>query len=122
MAIRRPQRRYNKTPMRRKEVNAPGGASQITRRTPIIPDPGAAAGNTIPVVLTSPCSLNGVPQFLATVAAAPAAPVSAVMTTPLLCTLTYSGAPTSPLVIPFEDPALRNNAGGYVQPGTYTFP
>lgn len=108
-------RRYNKTPSRRK---VPGVGAQAIRgtRTPIIPTFGVVAGSTIPVTFDQPVIVKGLPDFQGDTGVSP---LSVVVDSATQITLTYNTAPTDPFTVSFEDPAVRNNAGGYVQPGEY---
>lgn len=108
------RRRYNKTPQRRK---IPGVGAQTYRgvRTPIGIVSGDATGDVATVVFDQPVILKGLPGWTDvngdTV-------VSAVMTDPVTCEMTFSGAAGTPLTIPFEDPGIRNSVGGYVRPAS----
>jgi hypothetical protein len=74
--------------------------------------------NTKVVVFDQPVILKGVPKF--TVGGN--LPTAAVRGPENTVTLTFAAAPAAPLVVPFEDPAVRNIAAGYVLAGTYADP
>lgn len=111
------RRRYNKTPQRRK-IPGVGAQTQRGHRTPIniVSADGTLAVLTI--VFDQPVILNGLPGWLG---AGGEHVISAVMTDPVTCEMTFSATVTSPVVIPFEDPAIRNNVGGYVRDSGTTF-
>ena len=81
---------------------------------------GGVETTVITVNLSVPCSLNGVPQYL-TVGANGALPVSAVMSSPSQVALTYAAtqAASTLLTVPANDPALRTQTGGYVNPTSF---
>lgn len=118
--IRRPQRRYNKNPARRKQESGPGGANKLTQRTPIIPVFSATTTTFQTVTFDQAVIVAGTPALFdsssPTITATDIESLS-----PTSVKITWSAAPTAAATWPFEDPAIRNNAGGYVQPGQYTF-
>ena len=113
------QKRYANTAARRKTISGLGAANRVGTRVPLVPTLGAHSTNSITLTFPDPVVLAGIPNYSngsITVNAA-------VRGTPNTVTLTGSGNWISsiPLTIPFEDTAIRNSQGGYVQPGTYTF-
>lgn len=83
-----------------------------------------AAASTVTITFDQPVSLMKtiVPQYAVDVAGPPVPePVSAVMTSPTVMVLTYSGAvaTATELTIPVQDAAIRNAAGGYVADTTF---
>jgi len=115
------KKRYANTAARRKAISGVGAANERGRRTPIVPEFSAPTGNNVTVTLDQAVSLKGFPAI--TDASTPSITVNAaVQTAPNEIVLTFNAAPTGAILVPFEDPAIRNNVGGYVQPGTYLFP
>jgi len=109
------RKRYPNTVDRRK-VSAIGSSSRLARRTPI-EITGATPGDTTVVTFDQAVILSGIPQWPNNSGHVPTA---AVLTGPAEVTLTYpTPDTTTSFVVPFEDPAVRNGAGGYVQPGTF---
>ena len=66
-------------------------------------------------------NLSGVPKYTTSIEGVTA--ISAAMTSPNTLVVTFSAAITAAtnLVIPFEDPAIRNSSGGFANPGTFPF-
>lgn len=96
-----------------------GAANRLGSRTPLVPTLGAHSTNSITLTFAEPVVLKGIPNYSngsITINAA-------TRPTPNTVQLVGSGNFISsiPLTIPFEDPAIRNMAGGYVQPGADTF-
>lgn len=110
----RQKRSYNKTPSRRR-VPGVGAQTQLTRRTPIGINSFTHTTDTGTVTFDQPVILTGLPGWTD---AASHTVVSAVMTSPTVMTIVFSGTITTPVSIPFEDPAVRNSAGGYVRPAS----
>jgi hypothetical protein len=109
--------RYKNATLRRQQTS-PGTANQRPRRTPIVPTVGAISGSTLPVTFPEAVVYSGIlPGWTTTTRSV----IAVAVTSPTTVTLTFSGSlvGTSPLTIPFEDPAFRNQIGGYVQPGAY---
>lgn len=121
MAIRRVSVHGNRGASARKQGGGLGGQNRTTIRTPILLDEQSAATTTVTVIFNQAVILKGVPQYSATVGGGPALPVSAALAAPDELTLVYGANVTGPLIVPFEDPGVRNLAGGYVQPGSYSF-
>lgn len=120
--ITRPRRRYKNRAAFRVMTPAPGAENRLTRRTPIVPESVDGTTNTVTITFPMPVILDGIPQYSGTVGGSPETPTAAALTSPTTLELTYSGTVTDPIVIPFEDPHVRNLAAGYVQPGSYSFP
>lgn len=115
------KKRYANTAARRKPAAGVGDANRIGSRTPIIPSVGAPASTSVTITFTEPVILKGFPAVFDT--STPTITVNnATRPTPTTVVLTFNAAPTGAITWPFEDPAIRNQVGGYVQPGGYTFP
>lgn len=99
-------------PARRRKLNPPQSG------TPILITLAERAGITLALVFDQPVILSGTPAYTCGAVTA----VSAVMDGDNAVTITFSGALTAgtPVVIPFQDPAIRNSSGGYVTPNTIT--
>ena len=82
--------------------------------TPILAQSVSASGSVLTIVFNQAVTLKGVPQY--TVDIVGATPVSAVMTSPTVVTITYSAAilGVTTVTIPYEEPAIRNTSGGFV--------
>lgn len=111
------RRHYNKSASRRK-VQAVGGQFNRPRRTPIEITSATSnmiTPNNVSVVFNQVVyytgTLPGWTVLLKTVTAV-------IRISPTTFTLSFSGAivATDLINIPFEDPAFRNAAGGYVHP------
>ena len=92
-------------------------ASRIeTRPTPIKVLSVAAATTMLTVTFDQAVALTGVPQYA--VDPAGPTPVSAELTSPTTLKITYSAsiATITAVTIPYEDAAIRNPRGGFVQP------
>jgi hypothetical protein len=119
--IRGNNRRYKNRALRRTANIGPGGDNRITMRTPVVPTIGKPSTSHCTITLDGPVTVTGLPAYHDN--ASPAHTVSAIhQTAPNVVVLDFTGNCSTTLTIPFEDPCLRNQAGGYVQPGTYTFP
>lgn len=115
------KKRYANTVARRKAAAGVGDANRIGSRTPIVPSLSAPGGSAVTVTFTEPVVLKGYPAVFDT--STPTITVNAATRpTPTTVVLTFNAAPTAAVTWPFEDPAIRNMVGGYVQPGGYTFP
>ena len=111
------RKRYNKTPQRRK-IPGVGAETERTRRTPINIDSAVGALAVLTVVFDQPVVLKGLPGW---VGAGSEVVISAVMLDAVTCEMTFGATVTSPVSIPFEDPGIRNTAGGYVRASEATF-
>ncbi len=113
-SMNRQQRRYNLTPQRRK---IPGVGAEATRprRTPILVNSFSHSTITGTVTFNQAVVLSGIPNWPDN---SGHLPISAVMASPTVMTVVYDGSIATPVTIPFEDPAIRNNAGGFVRPGS----
>ncbi len=99
----------------------PGGRSSVkraTRNRPAMATPiklvsWAISTTVITLTFDQPVSLNGVPQYHTEL---PPTPLSATRPTPTTVAITFSAtqASATELYVPVEDPAIRNNSGGYV--------
>ena len=85
---------------------------------PIQVGPWTASGVVLTIEFGQAVSLNGVPQY---VTGSGALPVSAALTGPTTLAVHYpAGTPAiTTYTIPFQDPAVRNASGGYVNPGSF---
>lgn len=120
-AFTKQNRRYNKNPQRRK---IPGVGAEATRprRTPIIPTiPPRATSAVVIVTFNVPVIVKGLPGWTGPTAQHV---ISVVQNSPTQLTLTFSASIITEtlITIPFEDPAIRHMAGGFVQPGQYESP
>lgn len=112
-------RRYNKNPSRRK-VAGVGGETYRGRRTPIVPvTVGPHSTSDVPIVFNGPCFL--VAGYTPGLHVGSFACTGATQTSPTIITFHFGGLGpwTGDVTIPFEDPSVRNLAGGYMQPGVY---
>lgn len=110
------RKRYPNSVARRK-VSGVGAEARLARRTPITPNMTAGTTSTATVEFGQPIILSGIPQYLSSNSTLP---VSVSLLTTTSITLVYPlGSAIVSVSIPFEDPAVRNNAGGYVIPGIY---
>lgn len=117
MSLKTP-RRYNKTPSRRK-VQGVGAQTLRGRRTPIKPTFGIPSTTHVQVTFDQPVIYTGIlPGWVGPTGQTV---VSLVIDDPLNVTLAFSSAVAggTDVTIPFEDPAFRNNAGGYVLAGDF---
>jgi hypothetical protein len=118
--IRGKNRRYGGQALRRSANIGPGGANRIGTRTPLVPSIGTPASTSQTITFTQPVVLKGVPAWYDT--STPTITVdSATRPTPTTVVLVWNAAPTAALTVPFEDPSIRNMAGGYVASGNFTF-
>jgi hypothetical protein len=118
--IRGKNKRYKGSALRRKANIGPGGENRLTRRTPIIPTTFDDGSATVLVTFDQAVILTGFP--IVTDLSTPSITVNAAsQPAPNQVQLIFNAAPTVAVAWPFEDPAVRNMVGGYVQPGTYTF-
>lgn len=108
------RKHYNKTPMRRK---IPGVGAETYRgtRTPIGIVGADGVAEVVTVQFDQPVILKGLPGWTDN---GSETVIAAVATGPDTIELTFSGSATTPLTIPFEDPGIRNSAGGYVRPAS----
>jgi hypothetical protein len=108
------RRRPNKKSRRKNsEQNQPNLSARI------LIDDASVNGTVLSLTFDQAVRLDGTPQFLTNVDGP--VPVSAVMTSPCHCEVTFDGdisAATS-LILPFRDPAIRNSIGGYVVSNTF---
>jgi len=105
-----------RTPRRaRRERNPRVNRPQPTAPINIISAIKSAAQLTI--VFNQPVSVRGVPQY--TVNAAGATPQTVGILSATSITIVYSAdiSLADELTIPYEEPAVRNSSGGFVNPG-----
>lgn len=111
------KRRYKNQTMRRAVRTGPGTSNMKPPATPIVPV-FVHVGSTLTVTFPEPAVYSGIlPNYTNN-----ARTVTAVsITSPTTATITFNGTTAATAtVVPFQDPAFRNMAGGYVQPGSYT--
>ena len=108
------RRHYNKTPSRRK-VPGVGAENERGRRTPIGIVSASHALGVLTVTFDQPVILKGLPGWTDNGGHVITA---AVMTSATVGSFTFDGTVATPLTIPFEDPGIRNSAGGYVRPAS----
>lgn len=114
------QKRYANTVNRRKAAAGVGASNRIGSRTPIAITAVADGSATTAVTFDQAVILKGVPGW--TDASSPTITVtSAALTGPAEVTLIWNAAPTVAINIPFEDPGIRNSAGGYIRDSGFTF-
>lgn len=119
--IRSQNRRYKNASLRRTANIGPGGENQVTRRTPLVPTLTDVDVATLTVDFDSPIVVSGVPAIIDNGKATTHTTTIETLS-PTSVAITFNAAPTGPLQWPFEDPGIRNAAGGYVQPGVYALP
>ncbi len=114
------QKRHANTAARRKTIAAPGAANRTGSRTPIaITDFGDGSATTVVTFDQAVILAGDVGWFDSS---SPTITVnSAEQTGPAEVTLVWNVAPTVAITIPFEDPGIRNNVGGYVRDSGFTF-
>ena len=103
---------------RRTQANNPVNNPQSTTAIGIAS--ATAVGSVLTLVFNQPIALNGTPEYTTDIVGATA--VSAVMTNATTVAITFSAAiaAATEVVIPYEEPAVRNASGGFVS--TSTFP
>lgn len=111
------RKRYPNSAARRKLNAGIGAVAHPYFRTPIHATFGTDGATTLVITLDQPVSLVGVPQYTDN---ANQLPTAAAITGPQEVTLTYANATANDFTVPFQDMAIRNNAGGFVLAGTYT--
>lgn len=109
------KKRYPNVTSRRK-IPSIGSQAQRFEQTPITIVSVTLGTSTVVEFDQAVPVLKGIPQYASQLGALPTA---AAKTAPNEITLTYAVAPTS-IVVPFEDPGVRNGGGGYVSPGTFS--
>ncbi len=114
------KKRYANTAARRKTIAGVGAANQRGRRTPILITDFADGSATTLVTFDQAVILDGLPGWTDT--SSPTITVNAAtQPAPNQVQLVWNAAPTVAISIPFEDPAIRNNVGGYVRNTGVTF-
>lgn len=113
----RPTRRYNKNPARRK-VPGVGAENRIGTRTPVVigsANPLTAPNVIVEVQFDEPCFYTGI--LPAWTGPAGQTVVSVTVIDALNIRVTFSATLTTAdeITIPFEDPSVRNQSGGYVR-------
>jgi hypothetical protein len=94
----------------------------VNRPVPTVPIgivSATKATTTITVVFNQPVGLKGVPAYTTNISGVTV--LSATLSSPTTLVLTFSAsvATATSLIIPFEEPAIRNASGGYANPGTF---
>jgi hypothetical protein len=121
MAIQRPKRRYNKGPTRRKAQTGLGAANQIGARTPITMNLGKFTSNDCTATFDQPVVIAEIPGWFDT--SSPTIVVEGIeQIDATSAKVTFNAPATGAITVPFEDPGIRNNAGGYLVPGSVTVP
>jgi hypothetical protein len=121
MAIQRPKKHYNKNPIRRRVQATGGAANQLGSRTPIDFAMGSSTTTTNTVTFNQPVVINGIPAWFDT--SSTTITVTGIsQLTATTAAVTWNSAPSVAITVPFEDPAIRSRTGGYVLPGSHTFP
>ena len=94
----------------RPTVNVPPMVAPITVTNMVV------STNKLTVTFDQVVGLEGVPQYMTELAPTP---VSATKTGPTTVEITYSATIAAALavIVPFEDPAVRNASGGFVNAG-----
>ena len=107
---RTPNTRFNR---RKNTANRPVPA------VPIAIASATKSGAVATIVFNQPVALKGVPALTTNLPGITA--TAANLTNPTTLALTFSAAITAATSfnISFEDPALRNASGGYLNPGTF---
>jgi hypothetical protein len=114
------QKRYANTAARRKATSGVGAANQRGRRTPIAITAAIDGSATVTVTFDQAVILDGTPGWTDT--STPTITVnSATQSAPNEIVTIWNAAPTVAISIPFEDPAVRNNVGGYIRDSGFTF-
>lgn len=114
------QKKRNKDAARRKQATGPGSANQLTQRTPVIMGLSTPTVNAQTATFNQPVVVNGTPGFFDT--SSPTITVSSVdVLSATTVRINWSAAPTAAITVPFEDPAIRGFAGGYIPYGQVTF-
>lgn len=111
-------RRYNKNPQRRK-VPGVGAENMLARRTPIGVDSvifGGSPGSTCDVTFDGPAFWTGILPAWEGPTGQTVTGVSVVGGSVLRFSWSASITTADEITIPFEDPSVRNTAGGYVRP------
>jgi hypothetical protein len=115
MAVGKRQKYRNAT--MRRSLFGPATRNLRPHATPLVPTLSAHSGSTLPLTFPVAISYSGI---LPAYTAGSTHVTGVTVTSPTTVTLTFSGTPTTPLVVPFEDPAFRGADAGFVQPGSYT--
>ena len=90
------------------------------KATPIRITSAAVVTTTATIELDQPVVLKGIPQYRFTDGGP--VPTAASLTSPTTLVLTWAADPGDPteILIPFEDPAIRNSVGGFVADSVVT--
>lgn len=117
MALTR-KRRYKNLTMRRAIRTGPGTANLVPPQSPIVPTSMVHSASILTVTFPTPVIYSGtLPAWTNNAQHV----IGVAETSPMVWVLTFSGATAAGAVaVPFQDAAFRNNAGGYVQPGSFT--
>lgn len=103
----------------RRNTRALPRATRIGRQTPIGFVSIVVDGNTVTVTFDQPVNLMGTPAYRRNTATG-ALPESVMQTSPTTLALGYVNGPIpiTNVVVPFEDGAVRNTSGGFVNAGS----
>lgn len=114
------QKRYPNTAARRKTISGIGAANRLARRIELVADDFSASGASVTFNFPMPIVVKGVPLIsngsITVNSARALSPTSA------LVVFNSAVVESIGLTVPFEDPAIRNNTGGYMRAGALTFP
>jgi hypothetical protein len=106
--------RYNKNPARRK-IPGVGGETYRGARTPISVSDATVTTTQVDVTFDQPVILKGVPGWTSTSGVI----VSATSLSPTIVRTVWTLTQAATLIsCPFEDPGIRNSAGGYIRNAT----
>lgn len=92
--------------------------NQPEKAAPILITLAERVGVVLGLTFDQPVALSGTPAYTCGAVSA----VSAVQSAPNAVEITFSGVlvAATPVVIPYQDPAIRNASGGFVTPNTVT--
>ena len=112
------RKHYNKSPMRRK-IPGVGAETLRGRRTEILPTLVGIVGNVVTVTFDQAVIVSMPSGVLDDDGNTP---LSFTQPAPNQVAWTFAATPQDTIEFPFEEPSVRNTAGGYVRPGVYTEP
>jgi hypothetical protein len=111
------KKRYKNQTMRRSKIG-PSTKTYQPPSSPVLITSLTHVASTLLVVFTNPITYTGnLPGWTNNTLHV----ISVAVTSPTTATLTFSGATAAtPTAIGFQDPAFRNNSGGYINAGSFT--
>ena len=74
----------------------------------------SSTSTTVTLEFDQSIALKGIPQYVSQLGSVPA---SVTQPSPGTVVLTYPAGSITQITVPFQDPAIRNATGGYVNPG-----